>query len=117
MKRLLICLCTFSLFLPGAGYTQHTDSLERQKVKDASQQPFRNVCLIKAYRIDRKTNKEEINHFTGFLISPRFILTCAHCVMQKESTIEKIVIYPFINGSTIGVDSVSFTKSVYFFDK
>ena len=92
MKRLRIFL--FSLFMSETGYAQPNN--QRVRVANASQQPFRNVCLLKIYRLRTSNQAKEIKHLTGFLISPTFMLTCAHNVMEKET---KVVVYPFVNES------------------
>lgn len=72
----------------------------RTHVADATQAPYRYICLLEVYR--QKTLTKVVSKHplpsTGFLISPNVILTAGHSVYEKWDKVTRLVVRPFING-------------------
>lgn len=73
---------------------------DRTRVRTTDYTPYNAICQLEL--IFRKANGEKARALgTGFFISDREILTCAHCLYDRDEygDVEEIIIRPGLNGS------------------
>ena len=67
------------------------------RVENALVAPYRCICRIVARAYDKPENEYSVG--TGFLISPYYVLTCAHNIYPLQAPRTKTIdVYPAQNG-------------------